>query len=146
MKTKLILIVSIACGIVLAAMNHGCSMAVKTGIDTLKLNIDFKEVDTMGILFPYAINPIPIETHHRAVIEKTLAQCVSDTAFNNSGAMVKMTAADYALILHHRGMRNDENSWVQIWKESRRASVSGKWYLMPENSSVLFDMLDTYRK
>jgi hypothetical protein len=127
-------------------MQQGCNVAVKTGADTLRLNIDFRDVDTVGILFPYATNPIPVETYHRAAIETALAQCVIDTALNGSGAMAQTGAADYALILHYRGMRNDENSWVQLWKESRHASVGDKWYLMPENSGALFDMLDTYRK
>lgn len=115
--------------------------------DTMKLNLDFTSVDTIKIL--YTANE---ETQSRikeeetkAHIERILGTFVNDTAWNNSGIMVKMVAPDYMLVLHHAEESGLTDNWVSIWKELGKAKVEDKWYVLPNSKGELFALLDTLK-
>lgn len=115
--------------------------------DTMKLNLDFTSVDTIKIL--YTANE---ETQSRikeeetkAHIERILGTFVNDTAWNNSGIMVKMVAPDYMLVLHHAEKSGLTDNWVSIWKELGKAKVEDKWYVLPNSKGELFALLDTLK-
>ncbi len=115
--------------------------------DTMKLNLDFTSVDTIKIL--YTANE---ETQSRikeeetkAHIERILGTFVNDTAWNNSGIMVKMVAPDYMLVLHHAEESGLTDNWVSIWKELGKAKVEDKWYVLSNSKGELFALLDTLK-
>ncbi|WP_029905856.1 hypothetical protein [Prevotella sp. 10(H)] len=117
---------------------------LKTAVDTMKLNLDFASVDSMILMFPDSEGKREIEKADREKVIGYLTQFVNDTAWNNSGIMVKMVAPDYMLSLHYRGKTQDENSWISIWKELNKAKFDNKWYLLPGDKEAMFKLLDTY--
>lgn len=115
--------------------------------DTMKLNLDFTSVDTIKIL--YTANEDTQsrikEEETKAHIERILGTFVNDTAWNNSGIMVKMVAPDYMLVLHHAEESGLTDNWVSIWKELGKAKVEDKWYVLPNSKGELFALLDTLK-
>lgn len=115
--------------------------------DTMKLNLDFTSVDTIKIL--YTANEDTQsrikEEETKAHIERILGTFVNDTAWNNSGIMVKMVAPDYMLVLHHAEKSGLTDNWVSIWKELGKAKVEDKWYVLPNSKGELFALLDTLK-
>lgn len=115
--------------------------------DTMKLNLDFTSVDTIKIL--YTANEDTQsrikEEETKAHIERILGTFVNDTAWNNSGIMVKMVAPDYMLVLHHAEELGLTDNWVSIWKELGKAKVEDKWYVLPNSKGELFALLDTLK-
>lgn len=116
-------------------------------IDSMRLNLDFTSVDTLKIL--YTTNEeaqvLVDDAKVKSQIEKMLTLFVNDTAWNNSGIMVKMVAPDYMLVLHHTVKAGMEDNWVSVWKELGKAKVADKWYLLPENKNDLFILLDNLK-
>lgn len=115
--------------------------------DTMKLNLDFTSVDTIKIL--YTANEDTQsrikEEETKVHIERILGTFVNDTAWNNSGIMVKMVAPDYMLVLHHAEESGLTDNWVSIWKELGKAKVEDKWYVLPNSKGELFALLDTLK-
>lgn len=115
--------------------------------DTMKLNLDFTSVDTIKIL--YTANEDTQsrikEEETKAHIERILGTFVNDTAWNNSGIMVKMVAPDYMLVLHHAEESGLTDNWVSIWKGLGKAKVEDKWYVLPNSKGELFALLDTLK-
>jgi len=74
-----------------------------------------------------------------------LSTAVYDTAWNDSGIMVKMVTPDYTAIISYKGRNADENDWLMIWKENGRAKFRDKWFFIAENQREgLYALLEKY--
>lgn len=123
----------------------GSENNLSTIVDTMKLNLDFASIDTTTIIFTENEKRVELTGAEKSKLESLLSQCVNDTAWNNSGIMVKMVAPDYMLDIHYLGKARDNNSWMSIWIELGKAKVGNKWYLLPEAKDELFDLLNSYK-
>lgn len=117
-----------------------------TTVDTMKLNLDFASVDTMTIIYIDKDElKVQIGDTDKGRVGEMLPRLVNDTAWNNSGIMVKMVAPDYMITMHYKGKTQDDNSWVSIWKELGKAKFDNKWYLLPEAKDEVFKLLDSLK-
>ena len=144
------------CGLALVIGFSACNSAKKNVqgeentaaiADTMKLNLDFASVDTMTIIYIDEDElKIQIGDTDRGRVREMLSRLVNDTAWNNSGIMVKMVAPDYMVTIHYKGKSQNDNSWISIWKELGRAKFDNKWYLLPEKKEDVFNLLDSLKK
>ena len=150
MKNRILTFAVIA---VLAASLSSCSgqrarrMTMKPMNDMTGILIDTDVVDTVKLLFAE-------EESGETVMWKSdysgfagfLSTAVYDTAWNDSGIMVKMVAPDYTAIVSYKDTPSDDNDWLMVWKENGRAKFRQKWYFIAENQREgLYTLLEKYR-
>lgn len=151
MNKKILFYAIIICG--LFSGFSACSSTkkeVKSGdeqaIDTMRLQFNIANVDTMSVIFPESNDVFVINEKDKTELGKLIALSINDTLWNNSGIMVKMVAPDYTIVSHYKGQSADNNSWLMIWKENGRAKFENKWYFLDEaKKSSIYQILDAYK-
>ncbi len=144
--TLLLATVLVACNTSANKEKQAETTETASAIDTMKLQFNVAEVDTMSLLFPDSNDQRIISEADRNKLGETLALSVNDTLWNNSGIMVKMVAPDYTLISHYKGKTSDQNSWLMIWKENGRTKFDNKWYFLDESKKAeIYQILDSYK-
>ena len=114
--------------------------------DSTKIQIDIAIVDSMLLLYPDSNDQYLINEKDWATIAEQLQVAQYDTAWNDSGIMVKMVAPDYTTIIGYKGKDADENDWLMIWKDGGMAKFRNKWFVIAEEEKeVLSQILDSYR-
>ncbi|GAB6124121.1 hypothetical protein [Dysgonomonas termitidis] len=156
MEVRNIVKVLPVCGLALLTGLSACSSSKKNVqgeentvaiADTMKLNLDYTSVDSMTIIYTDKDElKIQIGDTDRGRVGEMLSQLVNDTAWNNSGIMVKMVAPDYMITMHYKGKTQDHNSWISVWKELGKAKFENKWYLLPEEKEQMFELLDSLKQ
>jgi hypothetical protein len=153
MKSGNILAMCITCTVILcsscnfASKNSNAAISADASVaDSMKLNIDVANIDSMILSFTGVEKQFHIEGLEKETIGKALEMCTEDTVWNNDGKMRKMTAPDFKLTLHYSGKPANEISVVQVWQLPPRVQTAGKWYLFGMSGKELFAIVDTYNE
>ena len=115
--------------------------------DSTRISIEARRLDSVKIIFSgdgvmdRFLKPEDI----RALIGYVVPS-VYDTAWNDTGIMVKMAAPDYTVVFSYEGQTADYDDWLMVWKESGRVKFRQKWFFLSEGSRVpLYVLLEKYR-
>lgn len=120
--------------------------ALIAAIDTMTMQFNVSEVDSMNLMFPDTENKHLISDTDKEKLGEYLSLSTYDTLWNNSGIMVKMVTPDYTIISHYKGKSQDNNSWLMIWKENGRSKYGNKWYFLDEQKkNEIYRILDSYK-
>lgn len=139
-----------ACFMVSCNVNNAKTMAgnesVVAEVDTMKFNTDYTSIDTIKVIYTAdQEKEVLVKPEDQASIKQMITQFVNDTVWNNSDIMVKMVAPDYMVVLKYTDKSGLEDSWISIWKELGKAKIMNKWYLLPENKTGMFVILDSLK-
>lgn len=131
-----------------ANFESSTSTSMKGMNDTTRIEINAERIDAVKILFSEAGN-------YEAVMSKSdytdfadlLSTAAYDTAWNDTGIMIKMVAPDYTAIISYDEMPADGSDWLMLWKENGRAKFRGKWFFVAEDRrDRLYALLEKYRE
>lgn len=121
--------------------------SLSIGYDSTKLFIDVAQVDTMTLISKTGDTNQLIKEADFTTLSASLLTARYDTAWNESGIMVKMVEPDYTVIVHYKGKSADNNDWLMIWKDNGRTKFKNKWFFIEgENKDKITNLLDNYTK
>lgn len=116
--------------------------------ETSKIAIDTAMIDAVKLIFAEGEigDEIVMQKGDYARFAAFFSTAVYDTAWNDSGIMVKMVAPDYTGIISYKNKPSDDSDWLMVWSESGRTKFRQKWFFIAEDQREgLYSLLEKYR-
>ena len=115
-------------------------------LDSTRLYIDEAKVDTMKIIpVSEPAGNLLIKESDYSKLASSLLTARYDTAWNNSGIMVKMVAPDFTVVIDYKDKDADNSDWLMIWKENGRTKFKDKWFFLEDEArDEVISILNSY--
>ena len=123
------------------------STTMKPMNDRIGISLDTDIIDTVKLLFAEGESAKTVmQKSDYAGFAGFLSTAVYDTAWNDSGIMVKMVTPDYTAVISYKDLPSDDNDWLMVWKDSGRVKFRQTWFFVAEDQREgLYALLEKYR-